>query len=141
MCWTSETLKKRIATEDIKVFKIGENHGGMFYSMYKYFKYQLNQLYTSYIDIEFQDCNDRFVGSRGFHSYGPSIVHLEISTKNVIPRWEVSARQRRLDFYTGGVDYVKAECVIPKGSMYYENEDGEIISNQIVIKNVEPILN
>lgn len=150
MCWVSSQAVKQIAEEDIKVFKIGESHRGMFCSMYKDFKYQLNQLYTSHIninidgdiDIKFHDYPAyRFVGSRGFHSYDPSIVHLEISDNNAIPRWAVYARKRRLDFDTCGAIYVKAECVIPKGSAYYENDFGEIISNQIIIKNFEPIWN
>lgn len=141
MCWVSSQAVKQVAEEDIKVFKIGERYEGMFCSMYKGFKYQLNQLYTSCcIDIEFQDYNDRFVGSRGFHSYDPSMAYLEIS-KNVIPRWSVRTRQGALDFDTGDANYVKAECIIPKGSEYYENEWGEIISNQIIIKNFESIWN
>lgn len=146
MCWVSSQAVKQIAEEDIKVFKIGESHRGMFYSMYKGFEYKLNRLYTSCIDIELQDCidikfqdyNNMFVGSKGFHSYDPSIVHLDIR-KNVIIQWAVYAGKRKLD--VGDINYVKAECVIPKGSVYYENENGEIISNQIIIKNFEPIWN
>ena len=38
-----------------------------------------------------------------------------------------------------GRDAVKAECILPKGTEYYENEYGEIISNQIVIKELKPL--
>lgn len=141
MCWVSTEAIRQVAKEDIKVFKIGENHEGMFCSMYKGFEYQLNQLYTSCIDIESQDYNNRFVGSQGFHSYDPSIVHLKISKNNEILRWEVKTIHGRLDYDTDGINNVKAECVIPKGSVYYENDFGEIISNQIIIKNFEPIWN
>lgn len=143
MCWVSyKKAEGKIAEEDIKVFKIGKTHEDMFCSMYTGFKYQLNQLYTSRIDIEFEfkEDRDRFVGSQGFHSYDPSIVHLEIC-ENVISRWSALAGQKLLDFDTGDANYVKAECVIPEGSVYYENEWGEIISSQIIIKNVESIWN
>ena len=136
MCWVSSNAVKQIAEEDIKVFKIGESHRGMFYSMYKDFKYQLNQLYTSCIDIESNGY--RFVGSQGFHSYDQSIVYLKIFN-NGIPRWEVGAIHARLDFDTVTAGYVKAECVIPKGSVYYENENGEIISEAIIVKQLKPI--
>jgi len=140
MCWVSSQAVKQIAEEDIKVFKIGESHGGRFCSMYKGFKYQLNQLYSVNIYIN-KDDDGEFVGSRGFHSYDPSIVHLEISDNNAIPRWVVYVEQRSLDFDTCDAYYVKAECVIPKGSVYYKNDFGEIISNQVIIKNVEPLWN
>lgn len=137
MCWVSLQAVKQIAEKDIKVFKIGESHRGMFYSMYKNFKYQLNQLYSINIYIN-KDDDGGFVGSRGFHSYDPSIVYLDIPENGII-QWAVYAGQRRLDFDTVIADYFKAECVIPKGTTYYENENGEIISNQIIIKNFEPI--
>ena len=143
MCWMSRTLTKRIATEDIKVFKIGESHGGKFYGMYTGFKYQLNQLYSTHICIREVDYQDIFIGSHGFHSYDPFIVHLDIPENDII-QWAVYAGQRRLDFDTfdtDGTNYVKAECIIPKGSVYYKNDMGEIISNLIIIKNVEPIWN
>lgn len=139
MCWVSSQAVKQVAKEDIKVFKIGESHKGMFHSMYKDFKYQLNQLYITNIYID-KDNAGRFVGSQGFHSYDPSIVHLEISENKII-QWAVYAGQIKLDFDTIDANYVKAECVIPKGSVYYENDFGEIISNQIIIKNFEPIWN
>lgn len=138
MCWINTKAEKQIAEKDIKVFKLGETHEDLFCSMYIGFKYQLNQLYTSCIDIEFQDYSGSFVGSQGFHSYDPSIVHLEIR-EDVISRWAVYAGQRMLDFDTGDANYVKAECIIPKGAEYYENEHGEIVSNQIIIKRLKPI--
>lgn len=138
MCWMCSKAEKKIVEEDIKVFKIGESHGGMFYSMYKGFKYQLNKLYSINIRIN-KDDDGVFVGSKGFHSYDPFIANLEIYDKDVFPRWVVYAGVRKLD--VGNIGYVKAECVIPKGSEYYENENGEIISNQIIIKNVEQIWN
>jgi len=137
MCWVSSQAVKQIAEEDIKVFKIGESHRGMFYSMYKNFKYQLNQLYSINIYIN-KDDDGVFVGSRGFHSYDPSIVHLKIS-KNGIIQWVVYAGQRRLDYDIVIAGYVKAECVIPKGTTYYENDFGEIISEAIIVKQLKPI--
>ena len=139
MCWESSQAVKQIAEEDIKVFKIGKRYEGMFYSMYKGFKYRLNQLYSINICIKaYYHYQSVFVGSRGFHSYDPSIVHLKIS-KNGIIRWAVYARQRRLDCDTVIAGYVIAECVIPKGTTYYENENGEIISEAIIVKQLKPI--
>lgn len=137
MCWVSSQAVKQIAEEDIKVFKIGESHEGMFCSMYKGFKYQLNQLYRNNIYIN-KDDDGGFIGSRGFHSYDPFIVHLDIRENEII-QWAVYAGQRRLDFDTVIADYVKAECVIPKGSIYYENDFGEIISEAIIVKQLKPI--
>ena len=140
MCWMCSKAEKKIAEEDIKVFKIGKGYEDIFESLYVDFKYQLNQLYTSCIDVEFQTHSNNFIGSQGFHSYDPSIVHLKISENGII-QWAVYAGKRRLDCDTHIGDCVKAECVIPKGSVYYKNDMGEIISNQIIIKNIEPLWN
>lgn len=140
MCWVSSQAVKQIAEEDIKVFKIGESHRGRFCGMYTHFEYQLNQLYSTHICIEEADYQSVFIGSQGFHSYDPSIVHLDIPENDII-QWAVYAGQRRLDFDNVIADYFKAECVIPKESVYYENDFGEIISDQIIIKNIEPLWN
>ena len=140
MCWVSSQAVKQIAEEDIKVFKIGESHGGKFCGMYTDFEYQLNQLYSTHICIREADYQDIFIGSQGFHSYDPFIAHLDIPENGII-QWAVYAGKRRLDFDTDGTNYVKAECIIPKGSVYYKNDMGEMISNQIIIKNIEPLWN
>lgn len=138
MCWVSSKAEKKIAEEDIKVFKIGKSHGGRFCGMYTDFEYQLNQLYSTHICIREVDYQSVFIGSQGFHSYDPSIVHLDIRENEII-QWAVYARQRRLDFDTVIADYVKAECVIPKDTTYYENKNGEIISEAIIVKQLKPI--
>ena len=33
----------------------------------------------------------------------------------------------------------KLNCIIPKGSEYYENEFGEIVSNRLLVKSAEKI--
>lgn len=140
MCWVNIEAIRQVAKEDIKVFKIGVIHKGVFHSLYKDFIYRPNQLYITNIYIDKDDAG-RFVGSRGFHSYDPSIAHLKVHNDSE-QQWEVGTSQGMLDCdLRDDYNWAKAECIIPKGGEYYKNNRGEIISNQIITKNVESIWN
>lgn len=134
MCWTNKKAEKKIANKDIEVFKIGHFRDNMFCSLFLGFYYQLNQLYSTNIHIKV-GINNKIEGTQGFHSYNSSIVKLEVRPC----AWYIYFRAIMLDCCFISNNFIKAECIIPKGSEYYENNMGEIISNQIVIKNVIPI--
>lgn len=145
MCWRNTTLEKKIATEDVNVFKIAKkNDNDAIISLYNEFHYELNKLYNTNIWISKLGeistfVPDRvYIGTEGFHSYNIYSVEISkrlscitIDTKNSFP----------LDMIPLEKNIVKLNCVIPKESEYYENGAGEIISNRIIVKNVEPIWN
>ena len=115
MCWISEKLDKKVAEHDITVYKsvIPDLIGCR--SLVYNFNYNFNEVYTELFNIE--HINDIYYIFRGFHSY---------KTK--------STALNRNPFYK----YI-VKCVIPKESVYYENNNDEIVSNQIRIIGYEKI--
>lgn len=142
MCWRidKKTFKKnpekyhKIAEEDIVVYKFGLKIDGKFFpSYYPEFGYEPNSInekvslklikkggrvclgtYYDYID-------------EGYHSYSRecgiinSFYDIGVYSKN--------DSEKNLDFYwCEGI----GKFIIPKGSEYYENEDGEIVSSNII---------
>lgn len=111
MCWISKTCIKQIATEDIPIFKVMEKITPFnCVSFVLYFKYNYNKLYSLDSEIVVETRNNYFAIDKGFHSYDI----------NLLPDVEVI----RSSLIVG---------VIPKDAVYYKNELGEIVSNQIII--------
>lgn len=110
---------KHIAEEHITVYKILDKLLSEIFrcpvSLIQGFKYKLHKLYTLPEELEVlkSKYNERLPINRttysiykGFHSYAQ------------MPRAENP--------------YLIAECIIPKGSVYYQNGN-EIVSNQIIV--------
>lgn len=132
MCWISKTLEKKIANEDIKVFKVGRVNAGEFISYYRDFKYEFNRLYrTDIFILRDLDNNTNYIFD-GFHSYNSKTCRYVKSTDT--GQWDVFFGSMFIDSINS--DCSPVECTIPKHSEYYENEHGEIVSNQIIIKSV-----
>lgn len=135
MCWSSKILEKKIATEDIKTFKVGYERVTKLRSYYRWFIYDFNQLYETEIYPEYSE--GLYAITQGFHSYNPKKCTYERCFNEVDKNYsKVQSKTigKLIDKYFG--DTSVFECIIPKGSEYYENEDGEIVSNQIIIKKI-----
>ena len=135
MCWTGKLSDKKIAEDDISVYKIlSKNIDWELVAPYQRTKYNLHKLYSvsefgmrgvcfTHNEIEIRE---------GFHSFnsnckvwGASTVTAIVSAKGVGMDLEISGRISDL--------LLPAKCIIPKGSEYYENDFGEIVSNKIII--------
>lgn len=132
MCLITRQKKALIADEDITVFKILTEKN---YSIYQLFKYKLGKTYTEKIkhsktwcclgilDVVWLESNypcgwvrepDLICLGKGFHS----IDNLE-SAKYVLME---------------SSEYHKIyECTIPKGSEYYKDAVGFMISNSLIV--------
>lgn len=71
--------------------------------------------------------------NEGFHSYDKDVVvtfnqFYRYSRVNVFFGSKLFSRE-----FSNFCKPVLVECTIPKGSIYYENKDGEIVSNKIII--------
>ena len=132
MCLITRQKTSLIADEDIKVFKVLTKNG---HAIYQSFKYELGKIYTEkiqhsedwsclgIIDIEWLHLNypngwrrepDLICLGQGFHS----IDTLE-SAKKILMEIEESS-----NIY---------ECTIPKGSEYYKDAVGFMISSSLVV--------
>ena len=133
MCWTSDTnpipktadkdiiCYKIFSIEDIK-YKVKKFLGITFrkesikelYSLYKEYKY-IPYAANPKVTINYRKYNGIYSWwsiDKGYHSYST----LDQAELKRIPKLELIV-----------------ECVIPKGSIYYLNENNEIVSSDIII--------
>ena len=146
MCWIGNENDKKIAEQDIPVFKIcaassiNENLVFPYYFSHK-IKYAENITYNESICFSngirpFWDAKrflteELFEIAQGLHSYSTELKltlfkHLQIHGKNnseVIGKYCQSYARLVL-------------CLIPKGATYYANEDGEYVSDALTISHI-----
>ena len=123
MCWESnKSPVKRIAKKYIYVYKIVESIDNFnCISAVKYFKYQYNKIYTqeNFQEnfITFYSKGNLWTIEKGFHSYKTFL------------KAKADYQKLHNDYY------IIVQCIIPKGSTFFENENGEVVSDSIVISN------
>ena len=131
MCWLGTEAIQKIAEKDFYVYKIGRVvWNGIFISCIKNFVYNpkcSNKIIPLMVQIP---CRGTCVIQEGYHSYK------WIAIDNTNPH------ERCL--YVGNYNFALKEnillykhcCIatfiVPKGSIYYENEFGEIVSSEII---------
>lgn len=157
------------AKDDMSVYKIGfyssKLDGAVPYYMYHVFNraykegetYSLRDKLTSITRVQKKNC-ERVIINEGFHSYNPKKTYTKWS--KICCYNEFS--EQISDFYIMCVEYkyniddrecvgmldtyspkthclMLLECTIPKGTHYYENEKGEIVSEKIRIDKIKPL--
>lgn len=162
MCWTGYFGDKKIATADKKVFKVVkayidvEGNVANLSSYYKKcFKWELGERTTTTVRPHAHFAWDRtkLNWSRdtpieieyGIHSYDSQMTYIHrtpdncivVKTKNIF-----AENSEDVDYYpivpsSLGYRVAKMECIIPKGTTYYENSNGEIVSEVLIPKRYE----
>lgn len=128
MCWVSEEKPERlVAKEDITVYKIVQIFpDSKIYSYYNEFPYELGKIYNTDITIKYvqNSCEYYFI-ENGFHSYNYNPdIGFDINLKNNIVCDKGGAVYR-------GPGVMGMLCIIPKGTEYYLNTCGDIVSTSI----------
>lgn len=138
MCWRGVKGNRKIAEHDIKTRKVlmydsvrdrltAFYHDEFVYEFGKLYKQEINEI----------DCDyDIFVGNHiaiqeGFHSYNYQRPITKSLTETTIYSVLATYRTRIKTLIPTLV-----ECTIPKGSVYYENDCNEIVSNCLVIDSI-----
>lgn len=130
MCWLGPRIE-HCAAEDIVTFKLLSRDSNTYqlYSLYRRFEYKLNTLYQCSLGIS-PFYEDYIRINEGFHSYNE---RCRIQKSNGF--YGVLAPYAW--FYVESIRYsddlVFIKTIIPKGSIYYQTNDGEIVSNQIIL--------
>lgn len=140
MCWRSNNPVKKIAEENIHVFKIMKNKENELRSIYAQFLYEINKLYSSNIENPIKHHYKYYDINKGFHSYSIQ-CKLHITRDKAI--YIISIYNDVLDVFPSkinGWNIVKINCIIPEGSEYYLNERGEFVSNKIKVISIENVL-
>ena len=139
MCWTGRIEDKRIAEKDIQVFKVVRDIGnGKIKSECIGFIYKTKKLYTlrhwwgGKRKLK-PDIRGKYVNiNSGFHSYNPDkLFTVKQQDEHIISVYSKKGNNFTISY--NETDIKKVKCIIPKGSEYWENKNGEVVSNQIMI--------
>lgn len=131
MCWIGRCIRK-IAKRDITVYKLGRISENNFISLYKDYTYEIKKT-NKEIELKpdiFCDSELDFIGAiyKGYHSY----IYISMPYSGL----ELCSRAiylgKRLHYLSLCNPYYVAAFIIPKGSEYYENSKGEIVSSNII---------
>ena len=153
MCWIGNKTDKKKARRDIKtykvlnVYKLDEN---VLMSPRQQFQYTIGQTYNARIHQE--SINRPVLGKirfeYGIHCYSENCTFKRFGGDPNDPKTKrycsIATRltHYQKDYETGAVHtYLKDsyyypavfECTIPKGTTYYENEAGEIVTEALTI--------
>ena len=144
MCWTTynkDYTVKKIAEKDIEVFKIIHDDNTPYFQ--EGITYEVGKICpTVKIDVIERICNEGVADNiasfrifEGYHSYSKENCYLE---EHEWVKYCTRLVRRKSDnavtiCYYGKLDgeYKLADFIIPKGTTYYENEYGEIVSETI----------
>lgn len=134
MCWTGN-LNLEKTKVDIPIFKImvvGDKRE-IVYSYYCKSQYNIGELKTSEIIPDGRDeYNPGYYRVRiALHSYHLSRFKIEGETGLFIKNIESGYT---VDYYPFSCNIVKG--IIPKGAYYCENEEGEIISDKLIMTEI-----
>jgi len=137
MCWTGKITDKHIAKKDIEVFKILLINGDELFSPYMNMPYIEKMLYTK--DIEPEICKEGIRIEKGLHCYSGSCMAKmkdAYTDRDIV----VAMKRGRFQVYYGSYErnndngiMAVFRGVIPKGTVYYENGHGEIVSEGLKI--------
>lgn len=147
MCWKTrkvECLEAQVADKLLTTFKVLVKKGKSLYSYYRpdyhWREAEVNSLEGELAPVKCVEGIYDYIGyiEKGFHSYSPDEVYLRKDHREIeiaspsyyILDWFILSEARQL---------VLAKCEIPKGATYYRNEDGEIVSDKIVVEEAMPL--
>lgn len=161
MCWSTEKFLNRIpriALKDIHVKKVMNfnPNTGKFVSFYAEHEYESGVVNKCVKIKPVERITSRFFIECGYHSYSCKCKFERImSDRNYIYAycknnhkkiigtcWDVETKTTGIGietYYPICKPICLVDCIIPKGTIYYENEKGEIVSQRIIINGKEEI--
>lgn len=132
MCLITTQEKCKIANKDIICYKLVLEGKHKFVSVYFPFSWEPNKVYKQELNVEktiYYQVFDTLVENHYLREYLNSYNKPELIS--VTNGFHAAKEKKRFnnDNWVG----VMAEVIIPKGSEYYEDETGLIVSNQMKI--------
>lgn len=138
MCWVGKVDDKKIATEDIKTRKIVDKFKGNYYGYYQeWFEYELGKEYNTKVTPR-DGSKYGIVIEAGFHSYAWDIEMKQLCAGDIkvksLRHLGGQTVYQNNGKYGGDHKIAVMECTIPKGTAYWENQVGEIVSEKLILE-------
>lgn len=136
MCWIGKNACK-IARRDIVVYKIGDIYKNIFTSLYQNYVYEIGKINKDVVLVPDMRYNVNGVFRiedplcaiyRGYHSY--TSISMPYSGLSLYSR-TIYLGKRPHSMWLRNYYYL-ATFIIPEGSNYFENDEGEIVSSNII---------
>jgi hypothetical protein len=146
MCWWGDLSNKHKAEKDITVIKILKKKDNQLYSPCYNMLYNYNDLAVSEVHVEQKgDFCPIVIIDKGIHCYNPNCEFLIVQNEKM--RTGISVKHLEPERHVGvycNADYiddndykhVAVKCTIPRGTIYWENYLGEIVTNRLIIGEV-----
>lgn len=147
MCWVGKLTDRKVAIENVTVYKIlaMDNYGnyfspfiGSYYSIGE--KYVLNSITPKqdYVGVNVSVTCKIY---EGMHSFNGNCMVEYDTIKRALVFKEDGIMLCSIEIFNNNpillhTFVVIAKCTIPKGSVYYENKDGEIVSDGLIINEI-----
>lgn len=144
MCWEGKVSDKRIAKQDIIVYKVLERWGRKhkeYRSPFQGAEYEVGHRYTLTNGLKVKVFGDSASINQGYHCYSQNVyINLdyrkkhfgeEEPTKILLTKdsHKLDCTMQVYDLHVSVWKSVVVECVIPKGTEYYINKAGEIVTS------------
>lgn len=139
MCLITKQKKPFIAQEDVICYKGLSFYCNMLRSPIQNFTWQLGKLYKNDLNVVNKikkesigcGCIFKYADNLSYKYYSKLRVNLTIITTGFHSCNNIE-RLINMDYSSIKV----YECIIPKGSLYFEDETGLLVSNQIIIQKI-----
>lgn len=148
MCWIGKVGNKKIADRDILVYKILTKCGNTISAPYfNAFTYKLGSEYS--LDKKIDATQYKFPSGviyiyihEGFHCFNEKCIVKRMETSS---GHFVSVTTNNEDFYgknllrlagTPQNEVIVVKCIIKKGTEYYENKAGEIVTEKLYLEKM-----
>lgn len=129
MCWIGRCDVK-IAERDFYVYKLGRVSDKGFNSLYQNFIYEPKEINkkVELNPIQVFEYGSAYVIYEGYHSY----KDIAMPYSDLHPYYRTIYLGKIVNYIRLNNIYSIATFLIPKGSKYYENDVGEIVSSSII---------
>ena len=136
MCWTCNInkLEAKIAKEDINVYKVVENANKKYcVSQFMEYTYYLKDIQPSLtLGVMIEPCSNYAKIEEGYYGYSSVNFVFDSVVERIFGGCvkTIQCGNRKEIFRVDNSLYL-ATFIIPVGSVYFTNEEGEIVSNKI----------
>lgn len=142
MCWSGSNQSRKTAMKNIvcyKILKKDKKEDDKYFSYYYDFQYKFGELYENslyfYPMRHVRDNESIIMINDGFHSYDYISIFEKIRAFTNTIGFAVFYKTINSGiYYKHNYMLSLVECIIPKGSIYYENEYGLLVSDRIIVK-------
>lgn len=137
MCWYGREDNMKIADKDTTVYKIlrkTERNGKMHYQGPLFCK-SYDMKYKYHTNLGLVPKNTPFLEiNTGFHCYSKNVIVTADKAHKLLTAYSKDKKMLLRLYYDPSVSAALIKCTIPKGTTYYENYSGEIVTDTIIIE-------